>query len=206
MHHKRWFSPSSCPMTWLRTSGPMPPSHGPEVSGVPLNQLPVPGLLLLVTNAKSALGTSSKMCWGEALPGGDLTLKKACASFPLLRPSYQGLSLSSSIPLPPPVGPSASSRALASPSQLEKGDGVPKPGQFGRDPGSLWPCDFPVAMLQLLGPASWAVTRLGFPWSPSTRKEAQAAARMGNPWLMPPGAWGLSQPHPRTHLHSQLTC
>lgn len=83
---------------------------------------------------------------------------------------------------------------------------MPKPGQFGRDPGSLWPCEFSVAMLQLLGPAPWAVTGPQFPWSPSTGKEAQTAARMANPWLMPPGVWGPSRPHPWTHLHSQLMC
>lgn len=108
----------------------MPPSHGPEVSGVPLNQLPVPGLLLLVTNAKSALGTSSKMCWGEALPGGDLTLKKACASSPLPRPSYQGLS---AFELLNPVAPSRGSKCLF------QGPGIPLPAREGRQRAQAWP-------------------------------------------------------------------
>lgn len=88
-----------------------------------------------VTNAKSALGTSSKMCVGERLcQVGDSTLRKPDAFFPLPLPSYQGLSvfelLKSSplpwvqVPLPEPWHPHPSSR---------RETGVPKPGQFGRD-------------------------------------------------------------------------
>ena len=108
----------------------MPPSHGAEVSGVPLNQSPVPGLLLPVTNAKSALGTSSKMCWGEALPGGDSTLKKARASFPLPLPSYQGLSV---FELLNPVAPSRGSKCLF------QSPGIPIPAQGGRQRAQAWP-------------------------------------------------------------------
>lgn len=162
MHHKWWFSPSSCPKIWLRTSGPMPPSHGPEVSGVPLNQSPVPGLLLPVTNAKSTLGTSSKMCWGEALPGGDSTLKKACASFPLPLPSYQGLSV---FELLNPVSRSRGSKCLF------QRPGIPISAQGGRRRAQAWPVwEGPWLPLSLWLLSSYApapgTSSLGCHWSP----------------------------------------
>lgn len=164
MHHKRWFSPSSCPKIRLRTSGPVPPSHGAEVSGVPRNQSPVPGLLLPVTNAKSALGTSSKMCWGEALPGGDSTLKKARAFFPLPLPSYQGLSV---FELLNPVAPSRGSKCLF------QSPGIPIPAQGGRQRAQAWPVWegpwLPLSLWLLSSYAPAPGTRsLGCHWSPTS--------------------------------------
>ena len=142
----------------------MPPSHGAEVSGVPLNQSPVPGLLLPVTNAKSALGTSSKMCWGEALPGGDSTLKKARASFPLPLPSYQGLSV---FELLNPVAPSRGSKCLF------QSPGIPIPAQGGRQRAQAWPVWegpwLPLSLWLLSSYAPAPGTRsLGCHWSPTS--------------------------------------
>lgn len=133
MDHKRWFSPSSCSQDtaqdlWSRAS--IPRRRGIRSVSEPVGSK-VPGLLLPVTNAKSALGTSSKMCWGEALPGGDSTLKKARAFFPLPLPSYQGLPLflSSSIPLAPSRGSKC----------LFQSPGIPIPAQGGRQRAQAWP-------------------------------------------------------------------